>query len=328
MLSAKNAQGEIRYAHHVLAPRAATFYCPRSECNQEVSHVKAHDRSLKFRVAAHFRHKAKPGHPEKHFSWQIGNVVSAVLEAYNALPSYEVTTDRVFQDPRTGEEYYAELSIRDKLLDRETVVRVESDSFNAEEFHSMARHLSGQGKYTALVLSARGDENRAGKFYRDDDPVHRPGVKKIAGNEKAVWELMKRNIYFDHDTQEFVLADFQTYTENRKYNPFERVWKDGITVFETLKRPKELGRGKVFVPTFQMFQNGLRVSYPRMVALDVEHRAAAASLERIVQEKDREEQEELAHQFCVDTQDFADDDWMIQRFKAWREMLRSQRDAV
>jgi hypothetical protein len=315
MLSAKGSNGMLYVSGAIPDPKSRTYTCPRPKCGKQVSHVSEHDRSLTIKVCEHFRHPADASHPVKHYNWQIGNVVTAVRDGFKGLNGYDVAVDRFFPDNINRTEYYGELGITDKVLGYEAVVRVESENFNAEEFHAMLRHLSSQGKYTMLLLSAQGTSNSSGKYFRDYWNTRYPsrkGLKKIAGNELAVHELLGELSYFDHDTQEFFSSGFGDYVEDRKYDYNEGEWVDGETEFKTLKRPAEKMRAKQFVPVFITRGNGLKIA--RMHAVDSTRSAALNSLyelRKAIDLKDNDAVDAHGETFSQITEKFPDDDHVV-----------------
>jgi len=338
MLSAIGSDGRMYYSGAIPSPKSRDYFCPRNNCGQEVSHVAGHLRSLQFRVAEHFRHCSEPGHPVKHFTWQTGNIVSALQDNFRKVPGFDISYDKVFTDPRLKQEYYAELCIKDKVLGNETAVRIESEGFDSEELHAMMRCLSSQKVFTMLLLSAQGKSNSAGRYYRDVAPdellrnPQRRGVKNIRGNELAIAELLAssapRMAYFDHDKQEFVVAKLAKYCENRQYDYREQEWVDGYTEFRTKKMPLELCRGRLFVPRYAPLQNGLRVAFPYV--LDDEHRAAWGALVRMkeaIDRNDEDEAESAEEEFCIITENLKDDDLVVKKHWRLRELVRAQRPA-
>lgn len=318
MLSANGSDGKLYVSGSVDDPKSRDYTCPHPNCGMPVSHVSEHERSLSSVVREHFRHPADASHPIKRYNWQIGDAVNSLQASFRELEGYDLAVDRFFTDPVSGAEYYAEMSIRDKVLGRTAVVRVESEQFKADEFHAMLRHLSSQNLYTMLLLSACGVENSAGKYFRDYQSETHPdrvGLKKISGNERAVADLLGELAYFNHDEQVFFRSGFTNYVEDQKYNHRTGKYEEGETEYTTIQIPEATAGSKCIVPVFMDFSNGLKVA--RMRAVNNTEKNALNSLYRVknaINSKAEDAKDVLeteCEQFAIITEDLPDENYVV-----------------
>jgi hypothetical protein len=329
MLSAIGNDGKRYISGAISNPKSRDYTCPRPECGKAVSHVSAHDRSLTIRVCEHFRHPADASHPIKHFTWQVGNIVQALQDAFNGLNGYELIPDRFFTD-RKGNEHYAEMSIKDKVLNKEAVVRIESEQFNANGFKDMLRHLSSQGLYTLLLLSAKSYSNPSGKYFRNyANPRHpdRTGLRRISGNELAIYNKLRELQYYDHERFEFFSSKFRNFVDDKEYDYTTGEWVAGETEYETLKKPVETMRAKRFVPIFwKSGDGGIRVV--RLNPIDdskVPMLNKMYELRQAIDAKDAHKVIEHSEELSIMQQDAQDDDLFVKIHsnlmdKAWNEI--------
>ena len=258
MLSANGSDGKQYISGAVPNPKSRTYTCPHPKCGLPVSHVIEHTRSLQHMVTEHFRHPADASHPVKQNDWQCSNIAHALKDAFDGLNCYELSFDKFYTDSR-GQEHYAEMSIKDKIVDKEAVVRIETGAFKAKEFDDMLRHLSSQGLFTMLLLSAHGYSNPNGQYFRDySNPRHedRAGLKKISGNELAMYKKLRELLYYDHDKFEFASARFRNFVADEKYDHRTGEWVAGETEYETIKVPKIISSSRKFIPVFTRFGEG------------------------------------------------------------------------
>ncbi|MAG20255.1 hypothetical protein CL618_02375 [archaeon] len=187
-----------------LNPKSLDLLCP--DCNAPVSHYKRHRKGLNVMVAEHFKHRPGdyPEHPSRSFTWQKGNIMDALLTNFSDL---DVETDRTsVKDLSFLVDMY--------LPEQRTAIFVESDSFSFQDFHEQTRTLSSREIATLLVLSAQGEENKKGKYFRDANRKNSPSeLKTIKGTEKEVHKLLGTNTYFDHDDQSFISTDYTDFEE-------------------------------------------------------------------------------------------------------------------
>jgi len=282
--------GETRYiAGNIPDPKSRKYTCPT--CEEEVSHVSETRRSLNIIVSEHFRHKAGDAkHPHKRFTWQVGNMMSYLIGNFSGNTGldqfFDVETERRYSASMEGKnlDFVVDMLATEKGLNqRKTAIIVESDEFNANELLSQMHLLSSQGIYTMLVLSAKGTANPSGKYFRPEFRRHTgETVRKIPGNEKAVYELFgERNIYFDHDTQSLMAVKFNDYSEEHDERQLStgHVLEAGTQEFGTKKRPETLGRFKAFGFEYKRTSpGGLLIARPAPIVdyyLDLEKRAEA-----------------------------------------------------
>jgi hypothetical protein len=289
MFSAKSG-GQVYIAGSIDEPKSRKYTCPT--CGEEVSHVSETKRSLNIIVSEHFRHRAgEAKHPHKKFTWQVGNIMRALLENFSDKTGLEqyfgIETDRRFTASIEGRnlDFVVDMLATEKGLDhRKTAIIVESEGFNANELLRQLHLLSSQGIYSMLVLSAKGRSNPSGNYFRPEYRRHtRKTVTKIPGNEKAVYELFgERNIYFDHDAQSLMAVRFDDYSEEHdeeRQLDTGHVIPAGTQEFETKKLPEILLKLKAFgIEYLRTSPGGLLIARPLSIVdyyLDLEKRAEA-----------------------------------------------------
>ncbi|MBW2972968.1 hypothetical protein KY346_01095 [Candidatus Woesearchaeota archaeon] len=217
MFSAES-DGKTYYAWDVHDPKSRAFAC--RYCKRDVIYISPSTRDFgKIPVSAHFRHKPtgeEQGilwHPEREASFARGDVVQALVENFEPLDFfYEFETDKVHD--LEGRCFASDFSLVRKHSGRETVFFVEDSKFNARELKQNIRALTTNDISSAIIFCAQGEKNPQGFYFRDlNDPKRPADLKKIDGNEKAVYDLVETNFYFDHDTKEFFAARFHSYRE-------------------------------------------------------------------------------------------------------------------
>jgi hypothetical protein len=194
-------------------------------------------------VSEHFRHRPGVGatHPQRSFTWQRGNIMERLLANFDSSDIFDVETDRRYTT--AGLDFVVDMLVKERTSSGqiETAVLVESAGFNANEFLAQWRYLTVLDTHLMLILSAHGDTNPGGKYFRPDyRDFTGKTVVSIPGNEKAVYDKQGRNVYFDHDDQRLKILRFDEYTEYHpepQELPNGHVIPAGLRTFRTKKTP-------------------------------------------------------------------------------------------
>ncbi|HIH42089.1 TPA: hypothetical protein HA246_00415 [Candidatus Woesearchaeota archaeon] len=231
MFSARDDNGTVHISGKLQPnPRTLDYFC--SQCNSRVSYVEETTRRIKVGsrevpVREHFRHPAGEGnHPLLQYSWQAHEIMNLLLDNYQSQPWIDVQTDVVFDDGH-GLEFAVNMLLREQRFrinesdytiegndSKQTAVVIASGSFNSADLGAQLRYLSASGIHALVVLSAQGDNNPSGKYYKESTREGSPAnTRQIRGNEKDLLDLFGGLVYIDHDSGEMAVAKFRNYRE-------------------------------------------------------------------------------------------------------------------
>lgn len=213
MLSAKSTDGKLYVAGSITDPKSRGYSC--IHCKDAVSHVSRHARSGESWVTEHFRHGAQATHPLRKLGKVKGEAIDFILGQLAKEYEFEVLTDQIY--PTSRGDIATDILAREHLpggtyLD--TLVQVEGDTFNFNDYRALHSALSGKNTALMMVLCAKGINNPDGTFFRDEyRHVSKKTVKSLGKNEKVLFERNGVNIYYDHDQPSLMVVKFTPYDE-------------------------------------------------------------------------------------------------------------------
>ncbi len=250
MLSAES-EGVVYYSGRIPDPKSRSYTC--RVCEKVLSHVSATTRTFRqTSVVEYFRHQKGEivNHPEVDFSWQSAEITQNLIQAYAQLPdTFEFETDKVYSGHtyrHEGLEFAVNFTARFKKTQREVAFFIHGGSFGGKEMIKKLEILAQQDVVSMMILSAQGERNENGKFYRLlDDPNRPDNLRKIPGNEKSIYERFGHEflLYFDHDDAEFFQVVFSPYFEVNDYTGNNEEKK-------TFKIPRIVRRGRFLLPSW------------------------------------------------------------------------------
>ena len=241
MLSAKS-NDRIYVAGSIPDPQSRPYTC--IHCAEALSYVSPHTRGGMERVTEHFRHGKKVEHAVRERSGMEGEAIDFLIKRLSAQYGYEVFTDYIYTTNR-GEQA-TDLLIREhraegKYID--TVIQVEANPFNYNDYNALHSALSRAGIPLAVVLCAKNENNPNGAFFVDEfRSATRKTVKDFGKNERALIDRFGEVPYFMPGRsvlQRVIFHDYEERLQKDITSPSGRIIKEAGTMqtFVSKKEP-------------------------------------------------------------------------------------------
>lgn len=306
MLSAKS-EGRIYFANQIQDPNSHGYQCPL--CDQKVSFVSGHKRSGESYVTDHFRHGKGAAHAIRQRSDKEFEAIDFLVDKLSQEYELEVKTDQVYHTPRG--DIPTDLLVREHLTGGkyvDTLVQVESDNFNFNDYLALIRTLGQQGIHFSPILCAHGNRNPNGRYFRDEyRKASGEMIKELTKNEKALYQRLGFMTYFNHDQKSLMLTTFEDYTETCQEDVYSKPRFPGDTDRWIVKHAGSLvefelkKRAKVLRTVSDRFKfktlsnnSGILIAVPRLLVIDDYFQKESLAKERGDADKNEEFEERVA----------------------------------